>query len=72
MKKVKHVQQLVEVERLTTFSSKPIEGGFFKVETSFPDIPIIIPTKSRSKYMMRCWGKKQVVEGSSLANVTQK
>jgi hypothetical protein len=57
---------------LITFSSEPVEGGFLKVEVSFFNIHVIIPTKSHSKYHMRHRGKERVEKGNSLAKVTYK
>jgi hypothetical protein len=37
-----------------------VEGGFFDVELDSLDIPIVIPTKAQSKFMMRCKGEEQV------------
>jgi hypothetical protein len=42
------------------------------MEVGSADIPIIIPTKSQSRYMMRCKGKEHVEEGSSPTKITQK
>jgi len=58
IEEAKWAQQLVEIEQPTTFSSKPIEGGFFYIKACSPNIPIVIPTKFCSKYIMRCWGKE--------------
>ncbi len=66
------VEQLVEIERLATFSSELVEGGFFDVQASFLDVPITILTKSWSKYMMRHKGEEQVEEGNSPTKVTRK
>jgi hypothetical protein len=60
LKEVKQAQQLVEVEHLVTFSSKPIKRGFFNVKASSFDILIVIPTKFRSKYMMKYWDKNKL------------
>jgi hypothetical protein len=49
-----------------------VEGGFFDVKVDSLNILVAIPTKSQSKYMMRCKGKEQVEEGSSLTKVTWK
>jgi hypothetical protein len=57
---------------LVTFSSELVERKFFEVEVGSFDIHVIIPTKFRTKYMMRCQGKEQVEEGSSLAKVILK
>jgi hypothetical protein len=57
---------------LVTFSSELVERRFFEVEVGSFDIHVIIPTKFRTKYMMRCQGKEQVEEGSSLAKVILK
>ncbi len=42
-----------EVEQLVDFSSALVKGGFFDIEFDSLDIPIIVPTKAWSKYMMR-------------------
>ncbi len=39
------------------------------MEPNSPNIPIVIPTKAQSKFMMRRKGKEQVEEGSSFAKV---
>jgi hypothetical protein len=43
-----------EVEQLADFSLALVKGGFFDIEVHSPDIPIVVPTKAWSKYMMRC------------------
>ncbi len=70
--KEKQAKRLVEIEQLIEFSSKLVEGGFFDRKVGSLDIPIIVPTKSRSKCMMRCKGKEHVEEGSSPTKITQK
>jgi hypothetical protein len=62
----------VEFEQLEFFSLVSIEGGSFDVEVDFFNIPTVVPTKFRSKYMMKRKGKEQVEGGSSLTKVTQK
>jgi len=66
------VEQPVEVEQSMDFSLAQIEKRFFDVEANFLDILVAIPTKARSKYMIRCKGKEHVEEGSSFAKMTQK
>jgi hypothetical protein len=66
------VQQPLEAKQLVTFSFKTVERGSFNVEVNSLNVLIVIPTKSCSKYMMRCRGKEQVEEGNSLAKVIQK
>ncbi len=66
------VDQLVEVEQSIDFSLESVEGRFFDVETNLPDIFVAIPTKVRSKCMMRHKGEETMEEGGSLAKVTQK
>jgi hypothetical protein len=70
--KEEKVKWLVEVEQLAYFSSIPIEGGFFNVEVDSPHIPIVVPPKVWSKYMMRRKGKEQVEEGNSPTKITWK
>jgi hypothetical protein len=70
--KEEQVQQLVEVEQLTKFSSKLVEGGFFYVKGGSLDVPISIPTKFWFKYMMKHKGEKHVEDGNSLTKVTRK
>ncbi len=57
-KKEKQAKQLVEVKQLANFSLVLVEGGFFDIEVGSLDIPVVVTTKSRSKYMMRCKGKE--------------
>jgi hypothetical protein len=57
---------------LATFSSKLIEGGFFDVKVGSPNILVVKPTKSCSKYMMRHQGKEQVEKDNSPAKVIRK
>ncbi len=52
------VDQPIEVEQSTNFLWKPIEGKLFNVELDSLDIPIDVPTKVRSKCMMRHKGKE--------------
>jgi hypothetical protein len=54
---------------LAEFLSTLIEGGFFEVEPDSPNIPIVVPTKAQSKFMMRHNGKEQAEEGSSPSKV---
>jgi len=63
--------QPIEVERLIKFFSKPIQWRFFEVEPNSPDIPIVVPTKARSKCMMRCNGK-DMMKGGLPSKVTRK
>jgi hypothetical protein len=57
---------------LVDFLLKLVEGGFFDVETKSPNIFVVIPTKVRSKCMMRHKGEEAMEEGGSLVKVTQK
>jgi hypothetical protein len=68
-KKKEKIKQPIEIKQLVEFSSKTIKRGFFDVEVDSLYI-LVVPTKSRSKYMMRCKGKEQLEEGSSFAKVT--
>ncbi len=52
------VEQPIEIKQLTDFSLVLVEGGFFDVEVDSFNIPIDVPTKARSKYMMRHKGKE--------------
>jgi hypothetical protein len=45
---------------------------FFDIEVDSLDIPIVVPTKAWSKYMMRHKGKEQVEEGNSSTKVIWK
>ncbi len=54
------------------FSLELVEGGFFKIEASSPDMLVIIPTKSCSKYMMKLEGKERVEDNNSPTKVTRK
>jgi hypothetical protein len=65
-------KQPVKVEQLIDFSSTPVEGGFFDMKPNSPNIPIAIPSKAPSKFIMRCKGKEQVEESSSPAKVIKK
>jgi hypothetical protein len=56
---------------LVNFSSELVEGGFFDVELESLDILVVL-AKVQSKCMMRCKGKGQVKESSSLTKVTQR
>ncbi len=42
------------------------------MELNFHDIPIVVPTKAGSKFMMRSKGKEHVEEGNSPAIMTWK
>ncbi len=64
IEKEKQVERLVEVEQPTKISSELVEGGLFDVEVNSHDIHVV-PTKSRSKCMMRHKGKEHVEEGNS-------
>jgi hypothetical protein len=55
---------------LVAFSVILVEGGFLNKEVNSPDIPVVVPTKFQSKYMMRHKGKEHVEEGNSCAKVT--
>lgn len=66
----KHVKKITtevekEVEQPTNFSLVLVEGGFFDIKINFPNIHVVVPTKARSKYMMRPKGKEHVEKGSS-------
>jgi hypothetical protein len=63
--------QHVEVEQSIDFSSKPIQGRFFEVESNSLDIPIVVPTKTWFKCMMRHNGK-EMIEGGLPSKVTWK
>jgi hypothetical protein len=49
-----------------------IERRLFDMELNFHDIPIVVPTKAGSKFMMRSKGKEHVEEGNSPAIMTWK
>ncbi len=68
----KGTKQHFEVEQLINFSSKLVKELYFDIDTSSFDVPIAIPTKARSKCMMKCKQKELVEEGLSLAKVTWK
>ncbi len=68
-KKAEWSPQLVEIRQPVACSSKLV-GGFFKIEVGSHDIPVIIPTKYHSKYIMSCQGNEQVEEGNSPTKVT--
>jgi hypothetical protein len=57
--KEEKAKQLIEIKQPTYFSLIPIEGGFFNVEGDSLDILVTIPTKARSKHMMRCKRKNK-------------
>jgi hypothetical protein len=49
-----------------------VEGGFFYVKGGSLYVPITIPTKFWSKYMMKHKGEKHVEDANSLTKVTRK
>jgi len=69
---VEEVEQFVEVEQLTNFSSILVEGGFFDGKADSLDIHVVVPTKAQSKYMMKHKGKEQVEEGNSPTKISWK
>ncbi len=66
------VDQPIEIEQSTSFSSKLVQEGFFEVQLDSPNIHVVIPTKAWFKCMMRRKGKEMMEEGGSPAKVTQK
>ncbi len=68
----KEAEQPVEIEQLADFSLTLVKGRFFNVEANSSNIHVVVPTKMRFKFIMRCKGKEQVEEGNSPTKVTQK
>ncbi len=71
-KKEEQVQRPIEIEQCVKYSLGPVEGGFLDIKVGYHDVPVVVPTKSQSKYMMKHKGKEQVEEGSSPIKVTHK
>ncbi len=54
----KGIEQLNEVEQLTDLSLELVKKQYFDIDTSSPNVSIVVPTKAQSKCMMRCKGTK--------------
>ncbi len=53
----KGIEQLIEVEQSTDFSFEPVKEQYFDIDTSSPNIFVVVLIKAQSKCMMKCKGK---------------